>query len=146
MFFSCTLEKPSICSKESADLTFISKKDEFALRGRDVGVGVAHLRIKQCGNQPVNLYAIEQTRLRGHLRVGGAETPLERADAVQHRARSLISTQVSNINSAFNFYRASVDPDYSPGNKLISGLRDSAVSWAIILPLYWYCEKGAVVA
>ena len=36
--------------------------------------------------------------------------------------------------------------DYSPGNKLISGLRDSAVSWAIILPLYWYCEKGAVAA
>ena len=34
----------------------------------------------------------------------------------------------------------------SPGNKLISGLRDSAVSWAIILPLYWYCEKGAAVA
>ena len=58
----------------------------------------------------------------------------------------MISTQVSNINSAFNFYRASVDPDYSPGNKLISGLRDSAVSWAIILPLYWYCEKGATVA
>ena len=51
---------------------------------------------------------------------------------------------ISNINSAFNFYRASVDKDYSPGNKLISGLRDSAVSWAIILPLYWYCEKGAV--
>ena len=40
----------------------------------------------------------------------------------------------------------SVDPDYSPGNKLISGLRDSAVSWAIILPLYWYCERGAVAA
>ena len=50
---------------------------------------------------------------------------------------------ISNINSAFNFYRASVDESYSPGNKLISGLRDSAVSWAIILPLYWYCEKGA---
>ena len=49
---------------------------------------------------------------------------------------------ISNINSAFNFYRASVDESYSPGNKLISGLRDSAVSWAIILPLYWYCEKG----
>ena len=48
--------------------------------------------------------------------------------------------------SAFNFYRASVDKDYSPGNKLISGLRDSAVSWAIILPLYWYCEKGAAAA
>ena len=31
-------------------------------------------------------------------------------------------------------------------DKLISGLRDSAVSWAIILPLYWYCEKGAVAA
>ena len=43
-------------------------------------------------------------------------------------------------------HRASVDPDYSPGNKLISGLRDSAVSWAIILPLYYYCEKGAAVA
>ena len=43
----------------------------------------------------------------------------------------------------FNFYRASVDKDYSPGNKLISGLRDSAVSWAIILPLYYYCENGA---
>ena len=53
---------------------------------------------------------------------------------------------ISNINSAFNFYRASVDESYSPGNKLISGLRDSAVSWAIILPLYWYCEKGAPVA
>ena len=53
---------------------------------------------------------------------------------------------ISNINSAFNFYRASVDKDYSPGNKLISGLRDSAVSWAIILPLYWYCEKGAAAA
>ena len=36
--------------------------------------------------------------------------------------------------------------DDSPGNKLISGLRDSAVSWAIILPLYWYCEKGAAAA
>ena len=54
---------------------------EPALRGSDVGVGVAHLRIKRCGNQPVNIYAIEQTRLRGHLRVGGVETPLERADA-----------------------------------------------------------------
>ena len=53
---------------------------------------------------------------------------------------------ISNINSAFNFYRASVDESYSPGNKLISGLRDSAVSWVIILPLYWYCEKGAVAA
>ena len=53
---------------------------------------------------------------------------------------------ISNINSAFNFYRASVDESYSPGNKLISGLRDSAVSWAIILPLYWYCEKGAAAA
>ena len=53
---------------------------------------------------------------------------------------------ISNINSAFNFYRASVDKDYSPGNKLISGLRDSAVSWAIILPLYYYCEKGVAAA
>ena len=53
---------------------------------------------------------------------------------------------VSNINSAFNFYRASVDESYSPCNKLISGLRDSAVSWAIILPLYWYCEKGVTAA
>ena len=26
------------------------------------------------------------------------------------------------------------------------GLRDSAVSWAIVLPLYWYCEKGAAAA
>ena len=49
-------------------------------------------------------------------------------------------------SSARRTYRASVDKDYSPGNKLISGLRDSAVSWAIILPLYWYCEKGAAVA
>ena len=28
----------------------------------------------------------------------------------------------------------------------VLGIRDSAVSWAIILPLYWYCEKGAAVA
>ena len=75
------------------------------------------------------------------------ETPLERADAATGTTSRLkfdSPHKVSNINSAFNFYRASVDKDYSPGNKLISGLRDSAVSWAIVLPLYWYCEKGAM--
>ena len=77
---------------------------EPALRGSDVGVGVAHLRIKRCGNQPVNLYAIEQARLLGHLRVGGVETPLERADAAtgttsrlkfDFHTRSQISTRRS---------------------------------------------------
>ena len=39
-----------------------------------------------------------------------------------------------------------IPPYFERGNKLISGLRDSAVSWAIILPLYYYCEKGAAAA
>lgn len=50
---------------------------------------------------------------------------------------------VSNINSAFSFYRASVDPEYSPGNKLVNGLQQSAMSWCIIGPLYLYCERAS---
>mmetsp|Transcript_15487 Transcript_15487/g.48055 ORF Transcript_15487/g.48055 Transcript_15487/m.48055 type:complete len:409 (+) Transcript_15487:184-1410(+) len=49
-----------------------------------------------------------------------------------------------NIKTAFDFYRAGTDPDYSPGNKFVNGLRDSALSWCVILPLFLWCEREAV--
>ena len=71
--------------------------------------------------------------------------------AAEHTPRDLFRLLERRYGLAEIFERCAVvlvecPRIYSPGNKLISGLRDSAVSWAIILPLYWYCEKGAAAA
>jgi hypothetical protein len=44
---------------------------------------------------------------------------------------------VSNLKSAFHFYRTSADPSHQPPNKLLAGLQDSACAWAALLPVYW---------
>lgn len=48
---------------------------------------------------------------------------------------------LSNVNSAYDFYRASADPAHKPGNKLRAGLRDSALVWVALLPAYWWSES-----
>jgi hypothetical protein len=48
---------------------------------------------------------------------------------------------LSNVNSAYDFYRASADPGHKPDNKLRAGLRDSALVWVLLLPAYWWSES-----
>jgi len=47
---------------------------------------------------------------------------------------------LSNVHSAYDFYRTSADPSYKPANKLYAGLRDSALVWILLLPAYWWSE------
>jgi len=51
---------------------------------------------------------------------------------------------VGNVKCAYVFYRSCADPSYGQHNKLAGGLLDSAVSWSLMLPLYYACWAGYV--
>lgn len=38
------------------------------------------------------------------------------------------------------FYYKSAHPEYHEGNKIVAGLRDSCIAWAVVLPTYLYCN------
>jgi hypothetical protein len=48
---------------------------------------------------------------------------------------------LSNVSSAYDFYRASADPAHKSPNKLVAGLRDSILVWVALLPAHWWSES-----
>mmetsp|Transcript_20109 Transcript_20109/g.39064 ORF Transcript_20109/g.39064 Transcript_20109/m.39064 type:complete len:301 (-) Transcript_20109:516-1418(-) len=53
----------------------------------------------------------------------------------------LAATFLGTVKCSYHFYRASADSSYKPGNKLASGLKDSAGAWILLLPIYYACSR-----
>jgi len=47
---------------------------------------------------------------------------------------------LGNIKCGYYFYRQSWDKDYKVGNKIVEGLRDSALAWCVLIPSYLHCS------